>query len=79
MIVILSIPLIMTNILKYGSDVTKENFENNEEEIKDQKTKYVKSSSTISKKKENMEKKENKEKKKNERNADIADKVKKNW
>lgn len=67
MIVILSIPLIMTNILKYGSDVTKENFENNEEEIKDQK---VKSSSTISKEKENMEKK-------NERNADIADKVKK--
>lgn len=36
MIVILSIPLIMTNIIKYGSDVTKENFENNEEKTKDE-------------------------------------------
>jgi uncharacterized protein YlxW (UPF0749 family) len=36
MIVILSIPLIMTNILKYGSDVTQENFENNIEETKDE-------------------------------------------
>ena len=81
MIVILSIPLITTNIIKYGSDVTKENFENSTEETKDEdlndSLNSTKTSSTTSKKEETKEDKKTKTTPSSKDPSEIVDKLNK--
>jgi uncharacterized protein YlxW (UPF0749 family) len=71
MIVILSIPLITTNIIKYGSDVTKENFEDSSEETKDEDL------NTSTQKKEDTKKTEPKTASSSKDPFDIIDKLNK--
>jgi len=75
MIVILSIPLITTNIIKYGSDVTKENFENSTEETKDEDLNVA--SSSTSKKEEKKEDKKTKTTPSSKDPSEIVDKLNK--